>query len=316
MNEPVQTPLAPDAFRHEALLYAGDDEFLAATVPFITDGVARDEPVLVVVSAPRIAALRAALNGAAGRVRFADMAEVGRNPARIIPAWQEFLNNHQGAHLRGVGEPVSPDRTGAALAECQRHESLLNLAFANSGDWWLLCPYDTTRLSEEVIEEAMRTHPFVVEDGRHRASQLVRDPAAIRAPFDDPLCDPPAHTPEFVFDINGLSALRMLVRQTAEQAGFTPRRVADVALAVDEVATNSIRHGGGTGVLRVWIDGNTLICDVRDAGRLDDPLVGRCRPDPGQIGRRGMWLVNQLCELVQIRSSMAGTNVRLHIEPF
>jgi anti-sigma regulatory factor (Ser/Thr protein kinase) len=315
MTNPAPSP-TPATFRHEALLYAGEDEFLARAVTFIVDGVQQNESVLVVVSAQKIAALRDALNGAALDVQFADMAEVGHNPARIIPAWRDFVNKNGGGArpLRGIGEPISDDRSDAALAECHRHESLLNLAFAGSGDWWLLCPYDTTRLSDAVVEEAHRTHPYMFEAGRHRHSPLARGLDAISAPFDDPLPEAPHGAPEYVFDRSGLAAIRVLARDMGVRAGLAPTRVSDLALAVDEIATNSIRHGGGRGILRIWIDDQAVFCDIRDAGRLDDPLVGRRRPSPEQLDGRGMWLVNQLCELVQIRSSMAGTIVRLHVE--
>ena len=218
---------------------------------FITDGVDNDEPVLVVVDAPKIDKIRASLDGMADRVRFADMADVGRNPARIIPAWRDFVNEHKGSgrRLRGIGEPISADRSSAALVECHRHESLLNLAFADSGDWWLLCPYDLASLPDDVVEEALRNHPFVLEDGAHHASPSAHDLATIEAPFDDPLPDPPAGTSEFEFDSTGLAAVRMLVRHAAAEAGFGEIRAGDLVLAADEVATNSIRHGGGSGVL-------------------------------------------------------------------
>jgi anti-sigma regulatory factor (Ser/Thr protein kinase) len=104
------------------------------------------------------------------------------------------------------------------------------------------------------------------------------------------------------------------VREAGVAAGLDAVRTADLVLAADEIATNSIRHGRGIGILRVWIEDRSVICDVRDAGQLDEPLAGRSRPATDQIGGRGLWLVNQLCELVQVRSSMAGTIVRLHVD--
>lgn len=304
------------AFRHEALFYAGEDEFLASTVPFIVDGLERDEPVLVVVDAPKIDAFQDALRGAAGDVQFADMADIGRNPACIIPAWRDFVNANGGGtrRLRGIGEPMSTDRTEAAITECHHHETLLNLAFADSGAWWLLCPYDTAALPVEVVVEAYRTHPFVFEDGRHQSSPWARSPSTVDGPLRDPLPDPPANTPALAFDASGLTAVRALVHDLGAKARLGATRVADLVLAADEVATNSIRHGGGRGTLRVWLDDRAVVCDVRDTGRLHDPMVGRRRPRPDQIGGRGLWLVNQLCELVQIRSSTAGTTVRLRVE--
>jgi anti-sigma regulatory factor (Ser/Thr protein kinase) len=84
-------------------------------------------------------------------------------------------------------------------------------------------------------------------------------------------------------------------------------------LAVNEVASNSVVYGGGHGVVRSWRQGDSLIFEVTDRGRIQEPLVGRTRPDLGKAGGHGLWLVNQLCELVQVRSSVAGTQVRLHI---
>jgi anti-sigma regulatory factor (Ser/Thr protein kinase) len=34
-------------------------------------------------------------------------------------------------------------------------------------------------------------------------------------------------------------------------------------------------------------------------------------PDGEQEGGRGLWLINQLCDLVQLRSSPEGTSVRM-----
>ena len=82
--------------------------------------------------------------------------------------------------------------------------------------------------------------------------------------------------------------------------------------AVNEVASNSLRHAGGRGVLRMWHADDTVVCEVSDDGHIDDPLVGRVRPEVDDRGGRGLWMVNQLCELVQVRSSPTGTTVRMH----
>src|SRR5487761_419291 len=158
---------APSAekFRHEALLYSGWAEFVAGTVPFIRDGVRADEPVLVVESVDKIETLRVALGDDASAVLFADMLEVGANPARIIPAWHDFVSRHgaAGRPRRGPGEPIWKGRSADELAEAQRHESLLNTAFGHGQPWWLLCPYDVENLDPDVIEEARRSHEFVLE---------------------------------------------------------------------------------------------------------------------------------------------------------
>ena len=122
---------SPAGFRHEALLYAGEDEFVDATLPFIEQGVGANEAVLVVVSNRKIDALRERLaDGQA--VMFANMEHVGTNPARIIPAWRSFVegSSKRKQAMRGIGEPIWPGRTASELAECHHHEALLNTAFA------------------------------------------------------------------------------------------------------------------------------------------------------------------------------------------
>ena len=84
-------------------------------------------------------------------------------------------------------------------------------------------------------------------------------------------------------------------------------------LSVSEVASNSVRHGGGSGLLRVWCERAALFCEVHDQGKIDHPLAGRVIPADGQPYGRGLWIANQLCDLVQIRSSAAGTVVRMQM---
>lgn len=301
-------------FRHEALLYDGEVGFLTGTLPFIREGVAAGEPVLVVVSAAKIGLLRAALGGDADRVAFADMAGVGANPARIIPAWRDFVAvTDGGRHARGIGEPIWAERTPAELVECQRHETLLNLAFAGVPAWWLLCPYDTRALGPDVLEEAERSHPYLSERGAARESSGYRGLEQAAEPFAAPLPDPPTPPAELGFGPGSLVGLRELVSRQAAAAGLGPGRAADLVLAVDEVATNSLRHGGGRGTLRVWPEDGALVCEVRDAGRLQDPMAGRERPTSERDGGRGLWMVNQLCDLVQLRSFPDGAAVRLHM---
>jgi anti-sigma regulatory factor (Ser/Thr protein kinase) len=302
-------------FAHEALLYAGEDGFLDGTLPFVEEGLAAGEPVLLVLSAPRIERIRARLNGNGDGVHFADMAEVGTNPARIIPAWRRFLEEHgaAGRPVRGIGEPIWAGRHPDELVECQRHESLLNVAFADAPAFRLLCPYDTTSLDDSVIDEAFRSHPNVVVEGVRKRSASYRGLPAIERPFDDPLPAPPASVRELEFDRESLGALRQLILARAAEAGMERARSADLVLAVNEVATNSIRHGGGFGTLRVWAGTRWLVCEIEDRGRIDDPLVGRREPKPGQEGGRGLWIANHICDLVQVRTFPRGSTVRLHM---
>ncbi len=304
------------AFRHEALFYAGDDDFVTGTSSFIRDGLANDEPTLVVVSARKIEMLKEELGRDAEVVLFADMNNVGLNPARIIPAWRDFVADYgaDGRRLRGIGEPIWNGRGPAELIESQRHEALLNVAFAGGQAWYLLCPYDTDSLEPDVVEEAFRSHPFTSHstNGKAVSGQYVGLEVE-SGPFYVPLPEPLGEPPEFTFQTGPMGGLRRLVARHALDAGLSSAKTSDLVLAVTEVAGNSLKHGGGEGILRIWQDPATLYCEVRDHGFIREPLVGRQKPTPDTEGGRGLWLVNQLCDLVQVRTNESGTVVRLHM---
>ena len=302
-----------ESYRHEALLYRGEDEFVAGTVPFIREGLAAGQPVMVAVIAPKIARLRAELGAEADPVTFVDMAALGGNPARIIPAWREFVDEHaaSGQPIRGIGEPIWAGRREPEVLECQLHEALLNLAVDPDTPLWLRCPYDVGALDGDVLAEAQRSHPVLVEETSYTGSTLYGGAHHASAAFDHDLAEPTVAVVELSFEASGLPAVRDVVTGRATLLEIDRDRVSDLALAVHELATNSLRHCGGRGLLRVWQEPDALVCEVHDAGRVEDPLVGRRTPSLSQQGGRGVWMANQLCDLVQLRSSEHGTTVRV-----
>jgi anti-sigma regulatory factor (Ser/Thr protein kinase) len=299
-------------FHHEAVFYAGDDEFVEANSAFLRTGLEADEPTLVMVGGRKIELLREALGADAGRITFADMEVVGSNPARIIPAWRAFADEHgaSGRRLRGIGEPIWAGRGPAELVECQRHESLLNLAFADCDGFILACPYDTSALGDDVIEEARRSHPCLVAGGHDHESSEYTGLAAAAAPFDAPLPEPAA-AHELAFGRGDLTRVRRFVSQHG--AAALDGRTTDLVMAANEAASNSLRHGGGEGIVRIWSEDGAVVCEVRDRGRIEEPLAGRERPAGLQVGGHGLWLMNQLCDLVQVRAFEQGGAVRMHM---
>jgi anti-sigma regulatory factor (Ser/Thr protein kinase) len=315
-DERAQTICSHSAgFAHEALLYAGDDGFVEGTAPFVREGIAAGEGILVAVPQRRAGLLRKELGDDADRVLFADMEQLGRNPGRIIPAWRDFVDEHTvlGQPIRGIGEPVWRERTSDELAECQRHEVLLNLAFSDEPPWTLLCPYDTTTLDAAVIEEAFRSHPVVWEGGRRADSSRYADPSDLFDAHDTDLPPRPADAETMSFGLDDVSAVRALVGRHAARAGLAPERAADLVLAASEAATNSVLHGGGRGDFAIWRDGAAVVGEVRDAGRISDPLAGRRRPSLDALDGRGLWVVHQLCDLVEVRSLADGTVIRFRL---
>jgi anti-sigma regulatory factor (Ser/Thr protein kinase) len=304
---------APAEYRHEALLYSGLDEFLLGTVPFVRAAVAHRDPVLVVVSRDKVDLLRARLEADADQVAFADMALVGGNPARIIAKWREFVASHSdAAQLWGVGEPTYAGRSASELGECQLHEALLNVAFDAATPLALVCPYDLEALAVDMIGEACRTHPFVRHRDELRECGDFQQVDLARL-FDRPVPPRPPETAALSFQSGDLGRLRGFVADQAALAGLDLTSTDSMVLAVNEIATNSVRHGGGRGELHAWTDGTFLVCEVRDSGHITAPLVGRLRPPLDATGGGGLWVANQVCDLVQIYSSARGTVIRAWI---
>jgi anti-sigma regulatory factor (Ser/Thr protein kinase) len=311
--EPDQPELGhPEGYRHEALLYRGTGEFLSGIVSFARPAVDAGHPVLVLLTPAKISAVRTALGPAAEKVEFADITDVGGNPGRLIGVWRRFADGHADAgQLRGVGEAVFPGRSPAELAECQLYEELLNVAFDAATPLRVLCPYDVAALPAPVIEDARRSHPFLIagEPGELQSSPEFQ-PIDLAEPYTRPLPASPDSAPCIAFQRGGLGSLRSFVTDQAQQAGLEQRAASALVAAINELATNSLQHGGGQGELRIWTDDGWLLCEVSDQGHLTEPLAGRLPPAPDSGA--GLWLANQLTDLLQIHSGPAGTVVRVH----
>jgi anti-sigma regulatory factor (Ser/Thr protein kinase) len=299
---------------HAVLFYHSDAEFGTAVADFVHAGVAAGEAVLVAAPESRLDEVRVRLNGPGDAVSFVDAMGVGANPARLIPVYRQFIDAHPGRRLRLTGELLWPGRTAGEVAEIVRHEALVNLALAGA-PISVCCVYDARVVDGAVLAAVERTHPVLIRDGSRHASEHYAGPG-LPPSCDQPLPSPPADAALLGFDdVNDLPAVRRHVRGYAARIGLPAARIGDLVVAVNELVGNACVHGGGRGVCRIWHDGasGTLTCEVAGPGHIADPLAGR-RLVPVSAGcGHGLWLVNQLCDLVELRSQAAGTIVRVHM---
>ncbi|MFC4374521.1 anti-sigma factor RsbA family regulatory protein [Nocardia halotolerans] len=307
------TPISADsAFGHPALFYRGPQDYTAQTVAFLREGLAAGEPIAVAVPGPNLALIEGGLGAAARDILFLDMTEVGRNPGRIIPkVLRGFADAHPRGRVRIIGEPIWAERTSVEYPACAQHEALINAAFAGRAVT-ILCPYDQSRLGATALADARLTHPTVISGGREQTSDDY-DWQAVVARYNEPL--PPAPSAaRFAFGSSELRAVRQFARDRATAWGIEGARLADVELAVAELTTNSVVHGGGRGTFATWTEPGQVVFEVRDNGRLTDPLAGRRPPDPGQLGGRGLLLVHYLADLVRTHTSRDGTTIRCYLD--
>jgi anti-sigma regulatory factor (Ser/Thr protein kinase) len=110
-----------------------------------------------------------------------------------------------------------------------------------------------------------------------------------------------------------LAAIRAVVHKYAIEAGLSEARAIDLVLAVSEVAANTVRHAKSPGCLKIWYDARQIICQIEDEGTISDPLAGHRRPSLDAMGGHGLWIVNQVCDRVEIDSGETGTTVRLYM---
>jgi len=301
MDEPVGGVLS-----HTALFYRSEAEYTGQIAAFVRAGLVRGEPALIVLPGDKARMIAGCLDAMPGELTVADMAELGRNPARIIPEVRSFTDKHPGQRVRYVGEPIWPGRSAAEMCEAARHEALVNLAFARA-QATILCPYDVSGLAGSVLADARRTHQEPAASGATAATWRENLPAEC----DRPLEAPPAGAEALAYAAD-LVPVRRLVERHARRAGLGMEHTLDLVLAANEIAANTISHTAGGGVIHVWHTGAEVLCQVHDSGRITDPLAGRVRHGPDDRGH-GLWLVNQVCDLVELRSGDAGTTVRMHM---
>lgn len=292
---------------HGALLYSSPAEFAAAAGQFASAGAAAGEAVLIAASGANLDSVRQQLDGHTDLVTLTDLAETGANPLKVLGMIREFAASHRGQPVRCVQQLAWYPRRPAELLEAARTDELLGLSQAVAPAS-VLCGYDT-RLGPAILASAERTHPWLVSGGGWQQSRAYA-PERRASP---PLSAPPPEAAALTYRDNQ-SAVRRFTAEHARAAGLSLDRVTDVVIAVAELAANTLCYASGTGTVAAWRTGEEFCCDVHDGGEIGDPLAGTLRPAPDSERRgRGLWVVNQLCDLVEVRSGPDGTTIRVHM---
>ena len=311
-------PRSQQSYRHEAFLWSDATEYTSFLTPFIEGGIAAGEPVMVALLRQHASWLRDALGSSAGKVRFVDMARLGRNPARIIPGWQQFLTEHaaEGRPLRGIGEPIWSGRRPEELVECQLHEALLNVAVDPETPFWLICPYPVHSLDDSVIAEAYRSHPAVILQSAYQGNMHYAGRSHVDWIFGSPLPVLPTESQQFTLTPSNIRGVGDVVTLAASAAGFWSDKVTTLAAAVRRLAAGSLRRGAAQVIVKLWDRPQELIFEVSDDTAITDVMIGRRAPMGDDLD--GLWFANQLCDLVQVRSTSSLDHrpaVRLEVTP-
>jgi anti-sigma regulatory factor (Ser/Thr protein kinase) len=297
-------------FVHEALIYRDEAEFDAAMQEFLHEAAAAGEPVLVALPGSHLEHVREAVAEAAVATRLEDLEQVGLNPGCLLSMIEDWVASHDGP-ARVVSEVVWPGRTHAEAVEALRHEALVNHALAGSGAT-IMSPFDASHLDEDIVAGVEMTHPTVVEGGHRRAGTAYTDPLSSAFAELWPLEVPAGPVSEHHLD-GSLLDLRRAVAGDPALGSLSDERRSDLVFAINEAASNAVKHGDTSCMTRIWLDGDEVVTEVSSPSVLDDVMAGRRRPAADALEGRGLWLINQMCDLVEMRNNSSGLTLRMHV---
>jgi anti-sigma regulatory factor (Ser/Thr protein kinase) len=294
-----------------AVPYDSNHAFLALIVPRVRAALADDRRVLAVTDADKLGLLEAALGPDASRVDRRDSRTWYLHPHRTLAAFHEYT---RGRRTLVVGEPIWHDHGERELREWIRYESVLNAALGDSTAI-VLCPYDTRRIPAAVREYQPVIHPLLLEAGGEVVSTDFVPPHDLVLNGDQaPLPAPSGLVETVLFTAQEIKGLRRQVRDYASAAGMDANLIGSLVLSVSEIAANSVEHGAGHGMIKMWVSGKEMVCEIADpGGALDDPLPGYIPPEPESSRGYGLWISRQLCDYVELRAENGTLRVRLHM---
>jgi len=304
-----------DSLEHDALIYGSDEALMSTLVPWLQEGIEREDGAVVATTSPHIDQFRDALGTDGSAVSFLSADDVYVHPVQTIAAWQRVLSDAADTGVtftRIVGE-VRFGATEDLQTSWTRYESALNAVFERSAAW-IVCPYDVRTLPPGVIDRAWRTHP-TVWDSTRRKSDRYELPARLLREIVEPgraVTGPPS----LEVDIDGrLGGVRESVRALGIEAELPRARVEELVLAVSELAGNTVRHAGGGGKIALWITPEGVVCEVTDhGGGMHDPLAGLVPPKPTASAGMGLWIARQLSDSFAIGAGGDGTTVRIAVD--
>ncbi|UXA08522.1 sensor histidine kinase [Mycobacterium sp. SMC-2] len=298
-------------FVHSALIYQSQQEYIDFVTRFVSDGLAMDEAVMVAVPSDKLALLDDALPGLPADLQMVDITEIARNPSRLMAMEGSFVDDHPDQRVRIVSQLAWPGRTEEELVACVEHEALVNTAmdgYQVTG----LCLYDGSRLDDDVLADARATHPLLWRGGAlHRSAEYAPDAALRRC--NRPLPANPGAVTYTVRKSADLSPARSFATDYAGWVGLSEDGIEDLQLVATELASNSLMYTDGACQLAFWRDDGYLVCEARDTGCFEDPLVGRMDPGPRGPASRGLYLVNAVSDLVRTHTTASGTTIQAYL---
>ena len=296
---------------HEAGFYGSDAEFAALIVPFVEEGVAAGEPVIIGYDDRKSVLLRSWLADPSA-VSFIGDTSLYATPARAIAAYRELFEIHvaRGAGQIRIAGDVPHPGNGGRFEGWDRYEWAVNTVWQDFPVWGR-CLYDTSTAPPAVLDIVERTHPRLVSpSGRQRISERYQPTPAFEGLPATP--DPLEATMPIVeltdrTAANARQALAIVGRGLIADATLT-----DLILATTEAVSNAILHGELPITVRIWDAPDRIVVSVHDRGPGPaDPLAGLVPASYSRIPGWGLWLMHQFDVDIALIRTGDGFTVRL-----
>jgi anti-sigma regulatory factor (Ser/Thr protein kinase) len=282
---------------HDLLLYDDNATFAKELAAFFGDDPTPWDQHIVIAPRDRFLAFADLVPEVADGVVHIDAAEWYGRPVSALSRCRQLLRRHRDAsRVRIVGDVAIGHDDCVEWARC---ESAINEVFADF-PVSILCSYHSD-VPRAVVDRARQAHPAVVESGVRFPNVSYREPAVL---VPELRLDLPVPTGRPVVDVDlpaALSAVRREIEQAAQRARYGEAAIHDFLVAVTELATNALVHGGGAGRLQVWCDHRALHCEVNDEGPgLRDVLAGYRPPALDSVGGAGLWATRHLVDRLEL----------------
>jgi anti-sigma regulatory factor (Ser/Thr protein kinase) len=287
-----------DGYVHDALFFATTSELLDVAGPWLRDGVAAGDDVVLLCRDELVAPLTVAA-GRGARVTVVPPAEVWRKALDAVGFLRDLVEarSRDGVQVRLLAE-VACDESPRALQEWRRFEAL----HAHSvGDLslWALCGYDTQRLPEACLQTGHLTHRHLLDgNGRRTPNAAAVEPVVVLESVSSSVTLPTGPPLTTVSELRDLRHLRTVLRH--ELDGDVPATVVDDLLVVaNELARNGVEHGQPPVDVRVTVTDGEVRCAVTDHGPgIRDPFAGYLPPrhTRGALRHSGLWVARYLSD--------------------
>lgn len=297
------SPVSNPGFTHELLLHDSLEEMLAFVLPFVRDGVAAQEPTLLMVR-PGTAATVLPMVRPSAYVNVLPALGWSGRPAEGLRAADELLAGY-GPEVPRVRmfneEPIVPE---GHWHEWRRSEAAVNAVLGRSRAW-LVCSYDCRALDNDRVSDLRAIHQFVGQGDQHRNSDKYQDPRGfVAGNFNAPPDPVEATTPAAELVNPSPSTARAAVLGFAHHGGLPALETENLVLAVSEAVGNARQHGRPPVVMRLWVQPERITVTITDTGLgPTDPFVGLLPPDHQHGSGLGLWLSHQLVDIAHRRHS-------------